>query len=35
MKLNKLISTLNMEHEEWLENRRKASAVLMPEVSVD
>lgn len=23
MKLNKLVSTLNMEHEEWLENRRK------------
>ena len=23
MKLNKLVSTLNMEHEEWLENRRR------------
>lgn len=23
MKLNKLVSTLNMEHKEWLENRRK------------
>ena len=36
MKLNKLVSTLNMEHEDMAGNTDvKVSAVLMQEVSVD
>lgn len=35
MKLNKLVSTLNMDHETWLQYRKKELADLMQEASVD